>query len=445
MKSHNFINVHRAAIAAVLFLPGCDAVSDDGEALAEVSVMEVEEEGGELGELLTKIQNDSTITADDFEAGTFAEARRISLAEARVRLARQVLASDFATASGSELGDGFGGAWIDVADSDVIKIGVTSLGRRQAETIDRMARKFGLDGGYRAVEVRHSLAALEEANNFLAAHLLGVNPHDGPSLVAGLRTDLNAVELQTPEVGELSTAQQRLVATARARFGALLVVSSYHGRPTARGCTYPDCSPPLRGGIRITNAGHVCTGGFYAKSNSDSKPYQLTAGHCTAAVAGDWSAYFANKEIHVIGAAWSSKWSSVGDMAILRINNPAGWQPMPWINVTTSANTVSDPEYKVSADSTALQGKWLCTAGASYGRASCGSVIATGVSASYGGVTVNNLSRVSFCGTQGDSGAPVYASHVAFGMQVGGLAACDTLMQNIQAAELALNVSVVHG
>ncbi|HEU4426303.1 MAG TPA: hypothetical protein VFR67_27505 [Pilimelia sp.] len=65
--------------------------------------------------------------------------------------------------------------------------------------------------------------------------------------------------------------------------------------------------------------------------------------------------------------------------------------------------------------------------------------------ATYNGVTVRGLGRGSFCGTGGDSGAPMYASHVAYGLQVAGLSECDSLYQGIRASEDAMNVNVLHG
>lgn len=441
MKEPNRILVRLGVLAAVLVVPGCDEPNSAGGSDETASAEEVEGEQ----ESFTRLQSRTGADANDVEAGSFARERGISLADARLRLDRQVLAPEFAAAAEIELGERFGGVWIDTKDNDVIKVGVTSSGKHEAEAIDRLARGVGLDGGYRAVPVRHSMAALERVNSFLADQLAAVNPSDGPSLTAGLRTDINAVELQTPIEGELSAAQQELVLTAKEQFGALLVVHSYHGRPTARACVYPDCDPPLRGGIRITNSG-TCTGGFVATSNSDGKPYQFTAGHC-AALGGvdDWSAYFTNKVAHVIGPVWNWRWNSGGDMAILRINNPLGWSPKPWVNVTSGPDTASDSQYHISSDGGALIGMRICTTGAAYGRSSCGFVTQLAHTMTYGGVTVMGLGRGSFCGTGGDSGAPMFASHVAYGLQVSGYSECDSVFQGIHAAEVAFNVGVVHG
>ncbi|MGK3991603.1 hypothetical protein WME99_51630 [Sorangium sp. So ce136] len=57
---------------------------------------------------------------------------------------------------------------------------------------------------------------------------------------------------------------------------------------------------------------------------------------------------------------------------------------------------------------------------------------------------MRKLGRGSFCGMGGDSGSPMYASHVAHGLQVAGYSECDSLYQGIRAAESVLNVNVLH-
>ncbi|WP_162907009.1 hypothetical protein [Allorhizocola rhizosphaerae] len=86
----------------------------------------------------------------------------------------------------------------------------------------------------------------------------------------------------------------------------------------------------------------------------------------------------------------------------------------------------------------------ICTTGAFFGRSDCGYVLQLGVTATYGGVTVKNLGRGNFRGVGGDSGAPMYAKHTAYGLQVAGYSMCDSLYQGIRAAENKLNVDVLH-
>ncbi|MBK9755930.1 MAG: hypothetical protein IPO88_20995 [Nannocystis sp.] len=442
MENRNQSNVSLFVAMTVALAIGCDELSETGEQL-DVSVVE------ELDREPSRQEGDDDMSApeDDMEASSFAAERGISVDDARLRLARQVLAPRLAEAARRELGQAFGGAWIDVHDDDVIKIGVTSLGEGEAEVVERLARGVGLTGGYEAAEVRHSMAALESVNAFLADALVDVNLDEGASLTVGLRTDINVVELQVPVDGGLSSAQERLVASARERFGDALLVGSYRGRPEPRSCTYPNCSPPLRGGIRINGSNTGCTGGFTAKNPAGSEWYQFTAGHCIAAWNGNWTATFTDKTVHTIGGAAKWAFNSSGDVAILRINNPLGWNPKPWVNVTAGPNTTANSSYLISADSPSLVGMRICTTGASFGKSSCGFVTHLGVTVYYEdkGVTVKNLGRASTCAIPGDSGAPVFASHTAYGLMVGGYSLCDTLFQSIRAGELLMNANVIHG
>ena len=385
-----------------------------------------------------------TSSDTDVEAPGFARERGISVEEARQRLGWQRVAPELGQQIDEELGDRFGGIWIDVQDGDRIKIGVVDGPDPDTTVVVRRAAgALGLTEGYDLVPARHPMAALEEDNDWLGTGIARVNRDATVTLAAGLRPDLNAVELQAPVEGDLTEDQRGLIDEATDRLGDRLVVSSYEGRPEARGCAYPYCDPPLRGGIRIAN-GAGCTGGFIAKSKVDNKLYQFTAGHCAYQHYSNWSTEFTDGTSHVIGPVWTWWWHSGGDMAILRINNVPGWNPKAWVYVTSGPDTTADSTYHISSDNLSVLGMRICTTGAYYGRSDCGYVTQLGLTMTYGGVTVHHLGRASFCGTQGDSGSPMYALHVAYGLQVSGFSECDSVYQGIRAAENVLNVNVLH-
>ncbi|WP_437276455.1 S1 family peptidase [Sorangium sp. So ce375] len=381
----------------------------------------------------------------DGEAAAFARERGISYAEAQQRLGWQALAGDLDEQVGAALGDQFGGVWIDAARRDRIMVGVAGkLGTDTVAAVQEVARKIGLTEGYDILQVRRSMAELDRANDWLGAQIEKVNDGAAATLTAGLRTDLGAVELQVPADGPLTDAQRELVAAAQKQLGDMVVVGRYAGRATARACVYPYCDAPLRGGIKITNSGTGCTGAFIAKSKVDDVLYQFTAGHCAYENYDDWSTRFTDSSSHVVGPVWHWEWNGGGDMSILRIKNPAGWDAEPWVYVTSGPDTTTNTTYKITSDKKSVLGMRICTTGAYYGRSDCGYVTQLGVTATYGGVTVHHLGRGSFCGTGGDSGAPMYASHVAYGLQVAGYSECDSLYQGIRAAESVLNVNVLH-
>jgi hypothetical protein len=391
-------------------------------------------------------------SVDDAEAAGFARERGIPLEEARKRLSWQAVTPDLADVLARDLGNRSGGVWIDVHDGDRVKVGVVGgPDSKTTEIVRRAADAVGLVAdGYELVAVRHPLATIEADNDWLGAEIARVNDGAVATLTAGLRPDLNAVELQTPRQGSLTNAQQALVVTAQDRLGDKLVVGTYEGHLQARSCNYPYCTKPLRGGVRIwaTDIG-ACTGGFIAQSKVDDKLYMFTAGHCGAASGLDknWTTklYGSNGANYVIGEVWHWVWGGTGDMAIVRINNPGWWTPEPWVVVTDGPDTTANGAYHISSDKTSVLGMRICTTGGSYGRSDCGFVTQLGMTATYvSGVTVHNLGRGSFCGTGGDSGAPMYALHTAHGIQVGGFSECDSAYQGIKAAETKMNVNVLH-
>jgi hypothetical protein len=381
-------------------------------------------------------------TPADVAAVSLAADRGIPLAQAQARMVWQAAAPGLADTLSTQAG--YGGVWIDPADGDRVKVGVVG----GAAPARAAATAAGLAGAVDVVPVRHSMAQLEAANGWLSRQLARVNPGAAGTLTAGLRPDRNAVELLVPAKAALTPAQQAVLDSARARFGAMLLTGTYAGTPVSRACSYPYCDPPLRAGVRITNAGVGCTAGFLARSRSDNKLYQFTAGHCAlGGHTGTWSTAFANREPHAIGAIGSRfRVGSAGDEAVMAVANPAGWQARAWVYVTASPFTARDEQYTIGADGGSVIGMRICTTGAFYGRTDCGVVQRLGVTVTYSsGQTVTGLGEGNICGTGGDSGAPVYANHIAYGLQVAGFAECGTYFQGIRGAENALNVDVAVG
>jgi len=372
--------------------------------------------------------------------------RGISLSEAQRRLGWQAHAPGVSQRASAALGRSFAGVWIDTADSDRMKIGVTSAaGAGGARTALSAAAATGLSDGVDVVFVKHSMAQLDAANRWLGDRLAAADAGARSSLAVGERTDENAVELDVPAGAALSNAQSALIQAARSRFGDALVMGTYAGQPTPRSCVYPFCDPPLRGGIRITSNGFGCTGAFIAQSRVDSKFYQFTAGHCGQASLGPWATLFTDGSGHLVGPIHHWEWNAGGDEAIMLVNNPVGWQlPSATVEVTAGPNTTADLQYAISSENFSVLGQRICTTGAFLGFSSCGTVTELELTTTYGGVTVNHLGRGSFCGVGGDSGAPMYASHVAFGLQVAGFSECDSIYQGILAAASVLNVNVLN-
>ncbi|MEV4508569.1 S1 family peptidase [Dactylosporangium sp. NPDC049525] len=378
------------------------------------------------------------------EAASFARERGISVAAAEQRLGWQAVAPDLLERLPAELGERFGGVWIDGQGGDRVKVGLTgSLDPAAATIINRAATALGLGAAYDVVLVARSAAALERSMDRLGPEIARVNTGAPAGLAGGVRPDLNALWLGVPSG---ATADQlALVETTRQALGSGLVVGSAPRGLRPLACAGQFCDPPLRGGIRVTHPTGSCTGGFLAKSKVDNELYQFTAGHCGEDRSGNWSTQFTDGSAHVIGAIHHWEYNASGDAAILSINNEAGWSPAAQVRVTPGAFTTENQHYGIAADKLSVLGMRICATGAFNLMSWCGFVMMLNVSVSYTGPTVHHLGWTNLCSVPGDSGAPMYAKHNAYGILVAGNDECSTLYQGIRSAETLLNVDVLHG
>lgn len=400
----------------------------------------------------------------------------VTLAQAETRLSWQQRVPALNTALRRHLSAAkFGGTWIAPNNSDRVKVGVVGLDPRTRATITQALHAADLSAATDLVPVKYSLKQLVRADAWLAAQLdkLSSRGHGSPHLDASYRPDLNRVQLGVAG-HNLTAAERALVAHVKARYGALVqVVAQAAGSATGTSLDCTDnlsigqyCYPPLRGGIEIFSVNSqgqsqpgLCTGGFIASSRIDGKLYQFTAGHCAVeapnGATNRWATAFPNLSGHVIGTVHHYIWGLSGDEAILNINNPgpAGWKlPQGWVAVMKGPNTTLNEEYPISSAQYSTLGARVCESGEAAGSI-CGIVTALGVSYCYGPqnqqcTKVNNLGEASFCAKPGDSGAPVFASHQAFGLVVAletdSLGDCyGTFYQGIKGASNAMNVNIV--
>jgi hypothetical protein len=404
----------------------------------------------------------------DPAAISIAAEQHVTLAQAQIRLSWQQAVPSLNTALSAQLpAAAFGGIWIALNKGDRVTIGAVSLDPRTRATVIRAVDAAGLSGATDLVHVRYSLSQLVTADNWLGTQLDKLARLDPAAthLSTDYRTDLNRVQLIVAG-HNLTAAERALIAGAKARYGELIQLVSQPGSTSAGvplSCTYPYCSPPLRGGISITSTnsqgfGHQCTGAFIAASRTDGKLYQFTAGHCVSQGiwlwTGTWSTKFPDGSTHAIGPVHNYVFGNGGDEAILAINNPSGWQlPQGWVYVTAGTNTTLNQQYPISSAQYSTLNQRICTTGASSGSTTCGVVTALGVNHTFCATlptpscaTVNNLGQTNICSSEGDSGAPLYAGNQAFGLLSGEWNAytpCITLYQGIIGAENAMNVNIV--
>jgi hypothetical protein len=408
---------------------------------------------GANGAVARAVPTNSARGADPAALNIVAQ-QHVTLAQAEIRLSWQRAVPALTVALRRQLSaDTFGGIWIAPNDGDRVKIGVVGLNPRARATMTRAVRVAGLAPATDLVPVRYSARQLVRADAWLGAQLVKLARRStGPiHLDAGYRMDLNRVELGVAG-HNLTAAERAFVARAKARYGDLVRVVSEPGgtEATPTGCTYPYCFPPLRGGIDINapDGLHFCTGSFIASSRTDGKLYEFTAGHCAALYgAGTWLTQFPDGSTHAVGPVHHYVFGSSGDEAILTINNPTGWQlPQGWVYVTANPGvTTLNQEYPISSAQYSTQGARVCKSGAGYGETTCGVVTKLGVTVNEAGTYVEHLGEANFCTKPGDSGAPVFASHQAFGLlsAVSDKNSCDSFYQGIIGAENAMNVNIV--
>jgi streptogrisin C len=410
----------------------------------------------------------------DAAALNIVKEQHVSLAQAEIRLSWQRSVPSLNTALSRQLpAAAFGGLWIAPNDGDRVKVGVVGADRRIQATVMRAVSAAGLSAATDIVPVRYSARQVVAADAWLASQLDKLaHASSGPiHLDVSYRMDLNRVQLGVAG-RSLTAAEQALVTRAKARYGDLLqVVAQPSGSSvgTSLDCTYspgtpayPRCFPPLRGGVTIftnpssTQHGGTCTGAFLASDRTTGQLYQFTAGHCAVnSGTGTWWTYFKDGTQHAIGTVHNYIFGPAGDMAILNINNPSGWMlPQGWVNVMAGSNTTLNERYPITSAQYSTQGARICETGAISGTI-CGTVAQLGQSipeCEPGGINcveVNNLGLASFCGNSGDSGAPVFASHQAFGLVVAlkaniyGQCVGGTYYQGIIGAENAMNANIV--
>jgi hypothetical protein len=406
-------------------------------------------------------------TEDDWTARDFARERHIELADAVRRLEQQSRLTGFTEALETALGAEFGGVWVDPANDDRIKVGFAARPESTSSGSSAEAKREGaLSWGaqpfaanaaalieasaadarivdYDMVAVKHSYGELEAANEWLSERILANPAYSKVNLSAGLRPDINAVRIGLPPEHDLEPDHVRLAEEAQARFGDMIKVEQNQGRPVLDACTYPNCDPPLRAGVKIWTGSHGCTAGFMARSNLTTNLFAFTAGHCPddAGGASVWNAKFPNGTVKIVGSARDWMHSPDGDMAILLLQDPTGWAPQNWVYVTDGYGTTTDEQYTITSTGKSTVGMRICISGAFYGSSNCGTVQELGVI--NGGV--RNLGRASYCRKGGDSGAPIFSYHVGYGIHHGADTdvTCTGYYQSLQLAESKMNVTTL--
>jgi hypothetical protein len=378
----------------------------------------------------------------------------LSVAEATRRIDWQERSDELSDAAESRFSpEQFGGVWI--ADDDRVTVGVTTTQLDAAtSTVTGLAADVGLESAaLNVVSVRHSLAELIKANDWLTARVVTANEGAESALnVGGYSTATNSVTLDIPAApAVLTPAQQEVVEESRQELGDMLTIETRTGRVETNACSTQYCDVPLRAGVRFNiTTGPSCTAGFIGHDLATGRQHVLTAGHCIRGhlghpVTSRLSTGTTNQHIG-LGRRWV--FGSLGDAGVFDIAN-TGWKPRAWVYVTASSSspapgTVRNEAYPIRRDGVSVPGMRVCKRGYA-GGTHCAGVHKVGAVVRYddSGVTVGGLAVAGYCSQPGDSGGPVFANNTAYGIHSGWIeGTCNGYYQGVQGAEKLMNFKV---
>jgi hypothetical protein len=346
--------------------------------------------------------NNATVADEADPAAQYLMARyNVSREEADRRLVLQQDAAELDERLAARHGPVFAGLWIDQQNGRVV-VAATERSR-EFEQDSQLAH-----GGEVHHVVAHRTAESLQRKQAELRNLLASGQ------AVALNLEQNQIDVFTAGMPLPERAEEYMSRTPEAFTRSDIAVND---RPEA--CLFPYCDAPLRAGVGITVSGTLqCTSAFNVKSKSDNKPYIMTAGHCVDAFAAStvWGTRFANGEAHNIGPRHNDTFPSV-DAAILRIDNPSGWNPAA-TTVVWAANGLSQNDaYSIQDYAVAALNAVVCHSGATT-RSKCGTVRELSYDTTYGASDVVVV-EPDACTDGGDSGGPWWANARAYGIHSG--------------------------
>lgn len=366
--------------------------------------------------------------------------------------------------SASTAGPNYAGTWFDNTNRKLV-IDLTSGGDTNAAMAVAASKGVApLDA--RVDSVSWTQTQLETGQTSLEG---GLDDLIGSGKISVSRnTSDNSVEIEIAT--SATSADNSRIASAAAN--ASVRVTTVNSTETSMeedivDCSFPDCDPPLRGGVRIAstnarsnNKGVACSAGFIVKSRSTGAPYLLTAGHCVAGFTQDssnWAAFSADHRGFTLGAASNPYlFGSNGDAGLISIANSGvfGAPLAPIIFVKRSNIGVRDPSYTINGAGGNSKGRVVCMTGA-VTASRCGKVSALNrtvrerdpdagfLDQLFNTPKIRHLGQLRACGIRpGDSGGPVYSSHRARGLMTA-VRGCRVSFQGAVTADDQLNVDVI--
>ncbi|RKG79219.1 ricin-type beta-trefoil lectin domain protein [Corallococcus terminator] len=315
-------------------------------------------------EILSAMQRDLGLTADG----------------ARRRLAAEAAAVRVEGSLRTELGERFGGAWMN-ADGSQLVVGVTT------DADAALVRRAGAV----AQKVKHTQAALEQVKAEL----------DRAGTSAGRTVHAWYVDVTTNSVVVLAqdsalTGGTDFLAKAGVKSDAVRVVPSRE-----------EFKPlyDLRGGDAYYPGNARCSIGFSVAGGF------VTAGHCGGAGTGT-SGFNGVGQGTVVSANWPGN-----DFAWVRTNG--SWGSQPWVNNYAGGNVLVQGAQEAGINAS------VCRSGSTTGWR-CGVIQAKNATVSYSAGLVYGLTQTNACAEGGDSGGSWLSGNQAQGVTSGGSGNCST-------------------
>jgi streptogrisin C len=352
----------------------------------------------------------------------------LTYAEAYARVSRQQADGALATLLEQRHPTTFAGTWIDQASDGLLHVRFTQA----PADFEQLVASTGLAGKtVLGPPARFSWSQLTTVHQRLAA-----NPALMKAISASVDPQDNRVNIGVPSAALPASLTRTLTSIVGSLPGGshLFTDPALPHRGSKLGCGTNDtgeqvCSFPLRGGTRIRDSltGEGCSTGVNAYSRTDGKRYMITAGHCfeSADVVEQtvWNNIEPEDFVEAIGVYHRKSYTGSGtqDWGDIAIYSNVTREAAIDVEASTGTRpTVANPDYPIHGSGVTTVGAYYCKSGATNGTG-CGQV--TGVAQTNAGISglgEINLIHSSNRVCSGDSGGPIFAAGIVYGILVSG-------------------------
>jgi streptogrisin C len=344
-------------------------------------------------------------------AASLAQQEHVSLEKAELDLRLQRQAGNIAEELKDKLGTGYAGLWFDLKGGR-FHIDVTSQAKQTIA--EEVTNKDGITTDTDFDPVTHTWSELQATEATLNSQLAPLKLKQQAFVGADAQTNSVNVSIASNAAPTAVTQADTDAAAMSVRTTVAPVVPQTLDQ-VASSCSFPYCSNPQRGGVRINSESdsngeyHFCTAGFVVNIPTIKYRGILTAGHCMEPEGHAWSK-----------GIWSTSECPFGD-AIKHVLSETQYGGADAGLIVNKHNCELEPyisawgkneNLPIYGEKEAYQGRYLCHEGATSGS-QCGNVtyinVTTAINYSAEGRGILNIGHTDqMCahGERGDSGGP---------------------------------------